>query len=262
MSVYNVTDLEKLYQENTGSCVCYCTFETESVGGVSPDRKQAESYVKHHLGKFPGLDPKNEEQVNEAVNRILKEELALPVSDTVVPLETENELKESSVYSVTSVRRHPVYGPWIGNWMIKAAIKVGASRIGLTTKKRGSKGDIAEAGRVIAIGDSRHPDAAVDQIFVYNEDGSPVETYYKTFKGSVNTPSGRKSIVQDCECIPAGTRFAFEFRFGRVKLVEKDVAQMMAMTQRAGIGSSRSFERGNFRIDSMEITMPDNPKSE
>jgi hypothetical protein len=62
------------------------------------------------------------------------------------------------------------------------------------------------------------------------------------------------SIVHRSECVPPGSRFAFEFRFMPVKeLTDDALRDVLSMVQNVGVGSARALERGKFRIDYAEI---------
>lgn len=174
-------------------------------------------------------------EAEAAVKRIMDEEL-----EEVTP--AEGELPEGKVYGVRALRRD----------------------------KRGSKGDVAEVGRVRAwkysLGDPEKPwqiyalgaertDVAAGQ----NPDDAwtpiPPETYHKDFMGRVQSPSGPVSIIHKSECLAPGTRFAFEFRFLQHRLSLDDIQDVLAFMMTIGLGSARSLERGKFRIEVAEIEM-------
>ena len=155
---YSQQDLQDRYCKFTEHATAHCIFTTELVGGISADEAGIRAFVKHHL-HLP------EEQIEAAVRRIMTEE----VGERDTTPET-GELTEKLTYGVNVFRRSPA-GPWIGDWMVKACIKAAASRLGLFASKRGSKGDIAEMGRVAAIGDSFLAPDRPEQIYLVDSAG-------------------------------------------------------------------------------------------
>lgn len=235
---YTFDDLKARYEDKTASVQCFCTVATELVGGVPADEKAISAFAEHHLGL---VDP---EERAKAVQRILKEE----VGERDITPEL-GEIKEKQVYGVNVVRRTEI-GPWLGDWMIKACIKQAASRLGVFTEIRGSKGNFAEAGKVSAIGHSLKEPAHTERIYLTNSTPeSSAHTYFKEFMGRVQSPRGAMSIIHHSECVEPGSQFAFEFRFLPGKVKEEDIRDVMAMSMIMGLGSVRSMECGKFRID-------------
>lgn len=237
---YNNKALTDRYEQMTGVATAHAVFRTALVGGLSADEKGIRAYVAHHM-KLTGQD------AEDAVARIIKEELG--ERDTTP--ET-GELKEKMVYGVTVFRRDS-NGPWLGDWMAKACLKAAASRLNLFMTKRGSKGDIAEMGRVAAIGSSLRDPAKPHQLYLVDADGKPADTYFDEIKGRISGPSGSASIVSQKECAPAGTRISFSFRWYNGKLKEDDIANIFAAAMNIGLGSAKAFERGKFDIERLEI---------
>jgi len=216
-----------------------CELVRELVGGLPAGREGVELFVKHHLH----LEGKAAE---EAVNRILEEEM---VEKDVTP--EEGEVKEKESYGV-SVIRSDEHGPFIGDWMVKANLKVAASRIGLFKEKRGTKGDFAEFARVQAVGNSLNGKPWA--IHLYDKNGKPAKTKFETLRGRVHTPQGPKSIVHDCQIVEAGAMFSFEFRIPKdSKAKEGDLVKTFAVAQQVGVGSARSLERGKYKILELQI---------
>jgi hypothetical protein len=239
MSHYTQNDLNKTYAEFCGQAIAFCRMTRELVGGQPATKDGVRAYVAHHLGI-----PDGPEQ-DAAVQRIMREE----IGERETTPET-GEVKERECYGLNVIRKDD-FGPWLGDWQLKAAIKQSASRAGLFAKKRGTKGDIAEMGRVSAHDFSLHgPDY---MIHLVDSDGNPCETVYQRFMGRVNTPQGAKSIVNDAECILPGARFAFRFQWFNGKLTESDIVSIFAGLPIVGVGSVKSLERGKFEIESLDI---------
>lgn len=240
-STFTFSDLWNRYEDKTELVTAQCVLATELVGGQPAGPEGVTAYVKHHL-KLEG------EQAEEAIKRILQEE----IGERDVPSET-GELKEKLTYSVNVVRRSK-YGPWLGDWMVKACLKAAASRLGIFQEKRGSKGDIAEMGTVrsngISFMETDHP----ERIYLCDKSGkSPAQTYFQEFMGRVGTPQGSKSIVTDAECVATGSRFSFSLRFKPGRITQNDIVDIFACAMVIGLGSAKSFERGKFRIASLTV---------
>lgn len=245
---YSLEQLQQRYVEYTASIKCECEFATELVGGQPGDEAGIAAFVRHHLEI---TDPK---EASAAVRRIMNEE----IGEHGVALPTD-ELAEKESYGVCMLRRSE-HGPWLGDWQIKACIKQAASRLNLFSGTYvGAKGDLAEAGQVVAVGKSLQQSEHPERIHLVNPNGEKVETYYTKFMGRVSTPNGKSSIVHDSECAAPGTRFAFEYRFLNSKLKEDDVLDLLSLAMVVGLGSARSLERGHFKILSADLSMPARP---
>lgn len=243
MTTYNADDLTKRYQELTAIVRCDCVSVTEIVGGQPADEKGVRAFVQHHL-KLEG------EEAEKATARILREELG--EKDVPAP---EGELQEKQVYGLYALRSTD-FGPWVGDWMIKACFKQAASRLDIFRQVKGSKGDFAEAGQVLAAGGSLLEADNPNHIYLLAPDGMhPVRTNWQEFMGKVSTPQGSKSIIHHSECAPPGTRFSWEMRFLSARVVEDDVRDVLALMMVVGLGSARSLERGKFKIERAEITL-------
>ncbi len=249
------------YERMTGVARVYIRFTTDVVGGVPADDDAIRAFVEHHY-HLTGED------ADKAVLRIKSEELGEKKIDA-----PEGQLDERMTYGLTQVR-HSSWGPYLGNWMVKACIKVAASRLQTFTKYRGSKGAMVEMGRVLAIGGSLHSvtkhvvsfgdsecedDANLIHLYVIgNDSGSsqpyPAPTEYRTFRGRVSTPSGSMSIVGDKEYALPGCRAAFEFRYYRDgKITDDCVADIISSMGVIGLGSAKAFECGKFIVERAEI---------
>ena len=240
MTHYTTSDLRAVYSGYCGVATAKCVLTREMVGGQPATEEAVRAFAQHHLHipEGTGLDA--------AVSRILREEIGERDANP-----GEGEIKERESYGLNVIRRSE-FGSWIGDWQLKAAIKQSASRVGLFVSKRGTKGDVAEMGKVSAIGISLH--GPEFQIHLMDESGaSPVRTTYQRFMGRVNTPSGPKSIVNDAECAPVGSRFEFQFQWYDNKLTENDIVGIFACLPVIGVGSAKALERGKFDI--VELTV-------
>ena len=241
-------DLNKLYEKFTGFIRCYCTMRTEMVGGLPANEEALDQFALHHLKITDAKERK------EAVSRMLNEELG--EKDVTQP---KDELKEKLSYGVNQLRKNKL-GPWLGEWMIKANLKAAASGIGLFVDYRGTKKNLAEFGKVVAIGFSALEPKQLGRIYFRNRTGNkPAETYYIKFHGNVSTPRGRVSIMHDSECVAPGSRLAFEYRFlpdPRIKI--NDIKYMLALAMLGGFGSCKGLGKGKFGIDRYEIHLPKN----
>lgn len=232
MREYSTLDLNKLYEDDTTGFIVEARFVRETVGGQPAGEKGLRAFIAHHL-KLEG------EAAEQAYHRIKGDEGV----DITPPL---GEIKEQEVYSLNRIRSND-FGPWLGDWMVKACFKAAATRLGMFMAKRGMKGDVSEMGRVQAYGHSAK--GAPQEINLYDEEGNPATTFYQEFKGKVSTPQGANSIVTTAECAPAGSRFSFTFRYKTNNNVsEMDIARIVAAMQVIGLGSAKSMERGKFEV--------------
>jgi hypothetical protein len=242
MTTVTFDQLNQHYENYTSMVRCECVFATELVGGQPADEAGIRAYVKHHLKL-------ENEEAEAAVQRILHEE----IENTTPP---EGEIPEGKLYGLRAIRKDEEGWPYLGDWMIKAAIKVATSRLFIFQQLLGSKGGFAEAGRVRGWQYSAHKEHP-NFVYLCNQtaDG-PAHTYFKEFMGRVTTAKGPMSIVHQSECVPPGSRFAFEFRFMTAKDLKQDhIESMLALLMIVGVGSARSLECGKFRIEKAEIEM-------
>lgn len=247
VTTYTQADLDGYYEDMTNRLVAECEFTTELVGGMAADKAGIEAFCRHHL------KIEDEAALSAAVTRIMDEE----IGERAKAASEEAELEEKLTYGVCIIRRD-LFGPWLGNWMVKACLKAAASRLGLFVAKKGSKGDVIEMGRVHAHGISLHPEVSQPQVHVHLIDPigdgvSGATTYFHDFRGRVSTPAGSMSIVSDRECVDAGTRFGFEFRWYAGKIGKEDMARIVAAMECIGLGSAKAFERGKFVVRHMTI---------
>ena len=243
MSTYTKQDLSKIYDGYCGEAIVACRLTRQVVGGVPADKEGIKAFVIHHLHIAEGPD------ADAAVARIMNDEVG--ERDAV---QGEGEIKEKESYGVNVIRRDTA-GPWLGDWQFKAALKQAASRVGLFVAKRGTKGDMAEMGRVTAHGVSAG--GPEYRIYLMDSTGAtPAATYYQKFMGRVNTPNGAKSIVNDAECVSAGSTFGFRFQWYNSKLTETDLLKIFSALPVVGVGSVKSLECGKFDIERLEINFP------
>lgn len=236
---FTARDLRARYEEMASHSRAECHLTTELVGGVPADEGGMRRFVEHHLG-LKGAD------ADAAVHRIKSEEMG---ERDVAP--EGGELEEKLTHGINIIRRDK-YGPFLGNWMPKANLKAAASRLGIFVAKKGAKGDMAEMGEILACGISLKDPACPWKIYLTGPDGEePAETYFQTFRGRVNTPTGSKSIVNDAESVKAGARFEFEFRYYPGKISMDDLADMFAAAMVIGLGSCKAYERGKYQVDKL-----------
>lgn len=241
----NFDELNSRYESRTASIRCECVFATEMVGGQPADEDGIRQFVIHHLKLT------DEAEQEKAVKRIMHEEI-----QDVQP--EEGELPEGKLYGLRAIRRTE-FGPYLGDWMIKACLKNALSRLQIFKQHKGSKGNFAEAGRVMAWKYSLQDEQNPNFIYLRNSKDTPAHTSHREFMGRVQTPTGPVSIVHQSEVCEPGSRFAFEMRFLndnlKVNLKEDDIKDVLALSMIVGLGSARSLERGKFRIENAEIEL-------
>jgi len=237
MIEYSTQQLNELYEKDTTGFVVEARFVRETVGGQPAGEAGLRAFVAHHLGL--------EGEAADAAFRRINGEEGLDVTPP------GGEIKEEQVYSLNKIRRSEK-GVWLGDWMVKACFKGACTRLGMFVMKKGLKGNVSEMGRVMAHGKSAI--GRPEEIHLYDEAGNPVQTYYQEFKGRVSTPRGSQSIVTTAECAPAGSCFAFVYRFRTTDSVKpEDIARIVAAMQVSGLGSAKSMERGKFEVLSLRV---------
>jgi hypothetical protein len=216
--------------------------ERHLVGGQPANDEQLKQYIQYWL-KIDPADP----EFKKTYERIKKEELGHVEPEKG---EENKELEDQKVYGINALRRDEK-GVYILNHMIQAMIKQTASRLGLMMVKKGNlgaKGDLAEMGKVEAIGPSLLSPQEPWKIYAVGPDGKAPTTHFETLRGSVSTANGRMSIMYDAEMLDAGAEFAFRFSWVSGRLSCTDLAQVIANTTNVGLGSGRSLGYGRFRI--------------
>lgn len=237
---FDLQNLKARYQEMTGEATATCTLRTPIVGGMPANEHGIQAFIRHYL-KLEGED------AAQALVRLKKQEIGK--RDIAPP---EAELLELSDYNICIIRRSE-FGPWLGDWMVKACLKAAASRVGLYVAKKGAKGDIAEMGSVEAIGSSLAEADFPQRIHLVDPADQPAATYFQEFRGRISTPQGSLSIVNHKEVAPAGTRFSFSFRWFNSRIKENDIANVFAAAMNIGLGSAKSFEFGKFEINDLVV---------
>jgi hypothetical protein len=261
--IYKMEDFAARFENLTNMARLEVEFTSNLTGGQPATRDGITEYVIHHLAKTnAGLRRENPkwtkgarkekryfltDEGESAVARIVNEEVG---TEDVAP--DTGELEDEKTYAV-NVLRWTNGSPWLGDWQIKACIKQAASRLGYFVKKKGSKGDLAEGGRVLPVDASeRGSDHRVHLIHPEGPDGWERREWNRIF-GRVQTPSGGQSIVTDAEVAPIGTRLFFEYRWARGKIGEEEILNTFTLAQNCGFGSAKSLERGRFKILQMEV---------
>ncbi len=247
---YTYDQLQARYEEMTSKAVCLCDVSTPLVGGQSATEQALRDFIKYHL-KIE--DPKEAEATYQ---RIMKEEMGEREKDIGT-----GELAEKITYGINIIRRTNI-GPYLGNWMIQACIKVAMSQLGMFVDMKGTKGKVSECGLVRPHGISKLDDR-IDCVYLIEPQGNngiPATTYYDEFKGKVTGPSGSKSIMHHSEAVPPGTMFEFEFRYIQGKLREQDMIDALALAMTVGLGSTRSLGNGKWRILEVSIDSATKPR--
>jgi hypothetical protein len=235
-----LANMDKYFWEGRSFLEAHGELDRHLVGGQPATEPQLRAYIEHWLK----IDPASPE-FQKTFDRIRKEELG-----HVEPEKPEGELEDKKVYGINCLRRDE-RGVYILNHMVQAMIKQTASRLGLMMIKKGnlgSKGDLAEMGKVQAIGKSLIDPAGNWKIYAFMPDGSAPKTHYETLRGSVQTANGRMSIMYDAEMLDAGAQFEFRFSWASGRLTCEDLARVIINTQNVGLGSGRSLGFGRFRL--------------
>lgn len=244
-------DMEQLYQNQTRQVTVHIRLTRELVGGQPADEKGVTAFVAHHMNITDAAKQAKQ------VAKILHEEIG--ERDIGPDKESAPALEETGVYQVCMIRRD-THGHWLGDWMFKAMLKQAGTQVGIFTRKKTTKGHLAEAGRILACGPSLK--GLPYHVYLVHDDGKPVSTYYREFKGSVQTIKGRRSIVSHRECVADGANLHFTFDWVGRKLTSHDLAEIFAMGRQIGMGSTKSFERGKFEVVKFETDNKPDPVEE
>jgi len=237
-----------------GTAYVTIKFITPVVGGQPATEAGVLAYVTHYL-QLTGDD------ADEAVSRIMKEEVRHDKMTDVTPV--DGEVKEEKTYGLNCLRRTDSALPqaYIGTWQIRAMIKQSTSRLGFFSKKIGSKGDLAEGMLILPYGPSKL--GGIQEVVLIEAGGQPyVAREYVKFMGSVNSAKGKVSIVHDSEIGPVGSTLSFTVEWPVGKITGDNMAAIIGMAERIGLGSVRSKEHGRFEIVSLEIETPDKVEGE
>lgn len=247
MPKWTQADLSKLLEKMRSAVVVKVRALREFVGGVPAEDSRLEGFIEFQMGIVPQRKdgaPTNPAFI-ECLQRLKKDEIG---ERNVTP--EGGEVEERKVYGVNVIRKSAA-GHFILEHQIKAVLKQAASRKGLFMAKKGSKGDLAEFGTVLAVGESLQVKDRPWEIYL-RKDGKPITTRFRTMRGHVASPSGSKSIQYEAECAPEGTEFSFELSWPPKKLKENDVVDIVAVATAIGFGSCLSKGYGKFEVLSME----------
>lgn len=250
---YTQADLDQILGRIRSKATFKIRFLLPLLGTQPATDKGLEAYIEHHLGIDPLRDnitgkPTNSD-FNNTFERIKNEEIG---ERDLTP--EAGEVEEKKVYGINVVRKSAA-GPFLLAHMVKAALKQAASRCGFFEKKKGSKGDMAEIGEVVAEGESLQAKDRPWEIYL-RKDGKPAKTYFETERGTVSTPSGKKSIQYEAEHVEEGATAEFSFHWPARKLTEEDMAQVAALVTAAALGGARSLSHGKFEVLSLTIEGP------
>ena len=244
-------ELKEIREKHRACAVVKCRMLRPTAGGVPAKEEGVGYFVEHHL-EIPKDDPEHD----RTVKRIMEEEIG-ERDDTP----DQGELADKNVYAVNLIRRNEK-GPFLLEHMVKACLKVAASRLEYFVKKRGSKGDMSEMGTVLAHGASLKDEDRPWEIYLVDENGVSIDTEFHEITGTVSTPQGRKSISHHTEVTQEGAIFEFEFRWPTKKIKPKDIAEIISHIGNIGIGSVRSLEYGGFEVMEAQISWPDEKEGE
>ena len=257
-TVLNREDTRKRFNELTNSAIVTIEFTSTLVGGQNAQDDGLEAFVIHQLGlkeENPEWTPGSRKvkqwlmtvEGKLAFSRIKKDEIG-----EIDTSPEDGELNDTKVYAVKVIRREDDR-PYIGDWMVKANLKQSASRLGYFVKKKGSKGDLAEMGRVEPYGRSKRD--SPHYIYLIPPEGRNFDKrVFETISGTVHNAKGRSSIMSECEIVPVGTQAEFLLRWPKnSKLTRNDIIDIICGGQNCGLGSARSLERGRFDVTSLKV---------
>lgn len=247
MATYLEKDMRARYEAWTRLVVVHGRFLSPCIGGQPAGDDGLAAFVAYYLKLSPGTP-----EFGAAVERIKKQEIG---EKKTTP--EGGEIDTAASYGVNVLRRcEHCKGPVLGAWQIKAALKCAASRLGLFVKKKGAKGDVAEAGEILdgepCVAKAGPTWEARRFVHLWNHEKQATPTFTR-LQGKVQTPQGSKSIQHDSETVPVGTTFTFEIRLPRTTLTDKDVLDMIAVAGEVGLGSVRSLEYGNWIAEKVEV---------
>jgi hypothetical protein len=250
---WHADQLQRTFEAHATELRLRCRAVREVVGGQPASRVGIESYLKYQVDPFNVLSA---EQRAEMADRIEKEEIGKRRNTTP----EGGEIQETFTGQITVIRQDP-RGHWLGDWMLKAGVKQAASRLGIWSGTRGSKGDMSEGGVVYATGPSLLDPARPYKIYLRDETGEkPAATDYETFRGSITLPKGeRVSIVTNAEVAVPGTMFWWRYLCLGDRVSDEQFELLVAYLGNMGVGSARSQERGKYIIEEATLIRPDEP---
>jgi hypothetical protein len=250
--IYRDEDVSRAFEEERKGVKILIEFTREVAGSQPATDDGLRAFIKHHLG----IDPETQAQeFEECLARIKKEEIG---ERDITPKNDKGEsgeVEEAKVYGV-NVLRSTGKGAYIGAHQIKACFKACASRLGFfvgAKGKLGPKGDLAEFGTALAAGDSLLDPERPWEIYLVDKSGKPAKTHWGKIMGSVQSSSGRKSIMYDCEMAPAGTRLEFVFRYPPRNFSEEKWLKIVGAAKEVGLGAVKSLDYGRFKVLEMKF---------
>jgi len=241
MTTLSQNDLDRMLQHIRSTATITARFLRPLAGGQPAGDKGLAAFVEHWLKISP-----DSPEFQQAIDRIKNEEIG---ERETTP--EAGEVQTETVYAVNVIRRGE-HGPYVAEHQIKAMLKQAASRLGLFTAKKGSKGDVAEMGTVTAAGDSLQDPKRPWEIHL-RKGGRAAATEFHSISGSVGTPSGKKSIQHHTEVCEEGAEFCFKIEWPAKKLTATDMALVIAAASKIKLGSCLSLGYGLFEVMSMEI---------
>ena len=190
-------------------------FTAKVYGGIPRTKKLIDNYVTSKFGVVAG--------------------------DLAEDLKKEVDLLEEQE-NITTGFKHLDGMPYLSDYQVKAMIKQAATRLKLTTKKRGTKQDITDGFFL-----TRKIFPTLDNTKM--KDGKlPVDD----IPGHVMTPQGKRSILKASEYIERG-RVEIDIKLIITSVMsKKDLLNCFLIGQEIGLGSNRSFENGKFNLVSFE----------
>lgn len=172
----------------------------------------------------------------ELIDNYVSSKFGVENSDLAKQLKKEVDLDEE-LEKISCGFKQDQGQPYISDYQVKAMLKQAASRLKITTKKRGSKQDITDGLWV-----SR-------RIFFHNGEGTikgPLRT--EEFCGHVTGPRGKRSILKASEFIE-GAEISITIRLLKVAILSgKNLKDCFLLGQEIGLGSNRSFEAGKYDL--------------
>jgi hypothetical protein len=192
-------------------------FRDRVYGGIPKSKELIELYIKSKFG----------EENMDLADKVKKE---MDVKET---LDLEEQMEK-----VTTGFRVKNKSPHLADYQIKAMIKQCATRLRITTKKRGSKNDITDGMFV------------TKRIFFYGQNEKKIEgpLEVEDFCGHVMTRQGKRSILKSSEYVEKAYAIFTIRVIKNAVLSEKNLKEMLLLGQEIGLGSNRSFEKGKFDL--------------
>lgn len=272
----------KKVTQKINNLMCTVRFEIQFVTPCVGTQPVTDNGLMHYVAtylKIPGgiyngrkqlVGLEADSEAEKVFNRIKHDEIGKRGENL-----EDGELNNERVYAINVIRRDE-FGHFLMSNMIKAAYKVSATRMGLFSQYRGSKGDVSEWGVVRAAGYSFRNKTRPRHIYLVGPDGEPITTHYETIRGTVVTQSGKRSIqteyeitdghgdmtdeeyaaaaelTEDAESLNTGRGakacFDITWKTSRGKIDAELMTQMVCGSAINGLGGCRSMGYGRFVI--------------